>query len=172
MFLNYIKNIWLKKILKNKLHNSKCNSVVTATKSVGLLLDDSTNLNKNLLIDLLVRHGIDKHQIKIIVYKDKINKNEVYSDPTFGFDHLDSNGLFRPQVVNDFIQTPFDLLISYYDIEKMALVLLTNESKARFKAGFSTINTNLNHLIISSKLTDYEVFTNELFKYLKILKRI
>jgi L-rhamnose mutarotase len=64
------------------------------------------------------------------------------------------------------------LLINYYDTEKAALLLVSNQSKASFKVGFSSIDKKLNHFMIDTNAENYKVFIEELFKYLKILNKI
>ena len=76
------------------------------------------------------------------------------------------------QVIHDFIKTKFDLLISYYVIEKPILLVITNQSKAQFKVGFSTIDKRFNNLLIAATMDKYSIFVQELFKYLKILNKI
>jgi len=66
----------------------------------------------------------------------------------------------------------FDLLISYYDVEKAILLTITHNSKAQFKVGFSSVDKRLNHLMINTNAENYKVFTHELFRYLKILNKI
>ena len=64
------------------------------------------------------------------------------------------------------------MLISYYDVEKPPLVLVTLQSKAKFKVGFSTIDKRLNAFMITTVAEKHGEFVAELFKYLKILKKI
>jgi hypothetical protein len=73
--------------------------------------------------------------------------------------------------VNDFINKEFDLLISYYNIEKTILLKVTHSSRALFKVGFSSIDKRLNHFMIQTDGSDFKLFISELFKYLKILKK-
>ena len=74
--------------------------------------------------------------------------------------------------VKDFIKEPFDLLINYYDTEKVALLLVSHQSKAGFKVGFTSIDKRLNHFMINTNAENFKVFMDELFKYLKILNKI
>ena len=76
------------------------------------------------------------------------------------------------QEVNDFINQKFNLLISYYDVEKAILLKVTHDSKAQFKVGFSSIDKKLNHLMINTNAENHTVFVHELFRYLKILSKI
>jgi hypothetical protein len=49
---------------------------------------------------------------------------------------------------------------------------ITRNSKAQFKVGFSSIDKRLNHLMIKTQIINHSVFVTELFKYLKLLKKI
>ncbi len=172
MFLNYIKEFSLKRLLKNSYQTLKINQSVTPIKSVGLLIDESYFDKKEDLINELVANGIRKDRINVIIFKDKLNANEVFSYPTFNNKHISWNGKFTENVVLNFVQEKFDLLVNYYDIEKSSLLLITNKSQASFKVGFSSIDKRCNNLMIATNAENYKVFVFELFKYLKILKKI
>jgi hypothetical protein len=172
MFLNYIKNLLVKKTLKKRLHNVKTEGQKNPVKAVGLLVDESYFLKTNDLIKEIVSNGIPESNIKVIVYRDLLKKNEVYPYPTFGLKDFNFKGEVELQSINEFISEEFDLLINYYDVEKPVLLLLTNNSKAKFKVGFSSIDKRLNHLMITSSTENYKVFIHELFRYLKILNKI
>ena len=172
MFLNYIKDFFLKKILKNRLQNVKSSSSNFSIQTVGLLIDESYFFEKEALLKELVANGISQNNIKIIVYRDKLKKNEIYSQPTFGASDLNWTAEIKNPVVVDFINEKFDLFINYYDTEKAILLTITNHSKACFKVGFSTIDKRLNHLMINTNAENFKVFIHELFRYLKILNKI
>ena len=172
MFIKFIKEISLKKILKNTLHNVKPSILSTSIKTVGLLIDESYFLEKEELVRELVNNGINHGDIRLLVYKNKIKKNEVFQVPTFSGKDMNWKGSFSAGFVNEFINTDFDLLISYYDIEKTPLLLVTHNSKALFKVGFSTVDKRLNHLMINTNAENHKVFVHELFRYLKILNKI
>jgi hypothetical protein len=172
MFIKYIKEISLKKILKSSLQNVKSSSLTTPIKNIGVLIDESYFSDKELLIQELIASGIKENKIKTIVFRDKIKKNETFSQPTFSNKDMSWKGDIKSDFVNDFINEPFDMLISYYDTEKAPLLLITNQSKALFKVGFSTVDKRLNHLMINTNAENHKVFVHELFRYLKILNKI
>nr|WP_305069735.1 hypothetical protein [Flavobacterium covae] len=120
----------------------------------------------------MINKGFKRDNIKVLVYRDPLEKKVNLTLPTFSFKDINWNGQFSAPFVNEFIYTPFDLLISYYDVEKAPLLLVTHNSKALFKVGFSTIDKRLNHLIINTNAQNFKIFLEELVKYLKILKRI
>lgn len=172
MFLNYIKRVLIKKTLKNSIRNVTSDSQNNPVKTIGLLVDESYFLNTNDLVKEIISNGIAGSNIKVIVYREVLKKNEVYSYPAFSLKDFNFKGEIKLQSINEFISDDFDLLINYYDVEKPVLLLLTNNSKAKFKVGFSSIDKRLNHLMITSNVENYKVFIHELFRYLKILNKI
>ncbi len=172
MFLSFIKDYFLKKILKNNLQNVKnCNST-NLIQTIGLLIDESYFFEKDKLIQELIDNGILKNNIKVAVYRDKIKKTDVDFGSAFSSKSINWNGTITDSILNEFIAEKFDLLINYYDIEKAMLLKVTNSSNAQFKVGFSAIDKRLNHLMINTTAENYLVFAEELFRYLKILNKI
>ena len=170
MFLNYIKKFFVKKSLKNNLRNVKTEVFTRNVQTIGLLVDESNFHHSKDLINELVLHGITPENIKIVAYRDKFKKKKSYSRPTFGKKHINWRAEITEYFLIDFINTEFDLLISYYNIEKTILMLVTSKSKAKFKLGFSSVDKNLNRWMIDTSMDDYKLFIFELFKYLKNIK--
>lgn len=172
MFLNHLKNFFTKKIVKDTILNVKHIESNDYIKTVGIVFDESYFYEKEALVQELVKNGIVENNIKILVFKDKIKKNEVFDYPTFSHKDLSWTATFDKSEVKDFIAQRFDLLINYYDTEKSALLMVSNQSKASFKVGFSSIDKKLNHFMINTNAENYQIFIEELFKYLKILNKI
>ena len=172
MFLNYFKDFSTKKIVKNNLSNVKHLASDNVIKTVGIIFDESYFYEREDLVKELILKGIDEKDIKILVFKDKIKKNEVFDYPVFSHNDLSWHGTVDKKEVKDFIKEPFDLLIDYYDTEKVALLLVSHLSKASFKVGFASVDKRLHHFMINTNAENYTVFMEELFKYLKILNKI
>lgn len=172
MFLNYIKDFFVKKTLKKSFQNLKNIESVNVVKTIGLLVDATRFAETELLITALIANGIASENITTIVYRDKFKKTAEKISPVFNSGDLKWNGVISSPEVNDFINEKFDLLISYYDIEKAILLKITHNSKAQFKVGFSSIDKRLNHFMIKTDVDNYTLFVSELFKYLKILNKI
>jgi hypothetical protein len=172
MFLNYIKDFSVKKLLKNSLQNVNSVITVNSIKTVGLLVDESYFSEINPLIHELRLSGILEKDIELLVYRDRLKKNKSLSQATFSSKDLKWNSTINNVDVNDFVSKEFDLLISYYDIEKAILLLVTLHSKAQFKVGFSCVDKRLNDLMINTTIKNYKVFIHEIFRYLKILNKI
>ena len=135
-------------------------------------LIESYFFEKEDLIKEFVANGISENNIKIIVYRDKLKKNEVFTQPTFSIKNINWNACISNPEINEFIDQKFDMLVSYYDVEKAFLIKVTQSSKAKFKVGFSSVDKRLNHLMINTNAENHTVFSHELFRYLKILKKI
>lgn len=172
MFLNYLKEFLVKKILKNSLLNVKIGSFSGAIKTLGLIVDESYFNHTQLLVNELVTSGIAEQNIELLLYKSKLNVNFVSSVTKLESGHLNWKAQIKNEAVNAFLAKDFDLLVSYYDVDKAVLLVATHESKAKFKVGFSTIDKRLNNLMINVNPENYKVFVQELFRYLKILNKI
>ncbi|WP_396157272.1 DUF6913 domain-containing protein [Flavobacterium sp.] len=172
MFLNHFKDFATKKIVKNSLSNVKHTATDAIIKKVGIIFDESYFYEREAMVEALIENGIAQDDIKILVFKDKIKKNEVFDYPVFSNKDLSWTGTIDKKVVKEFVNEPFDLLINYYDTEKVSLLLVSHLSKASFKVGFASIDKRLNHFMISTNAENYKIFMDELFKYLKILNKI
>lgn len=170
MFLNYIKEFFIKKSLKNNLRSVKKEVFTSAIQTIGLLVDETKFKHSKELIKELVLNGINPDNIKIVAYRDKFKEKKTYSRPTFGRKHINWKGEIETDFLTEFIETEFDLLISYYDIEKTILMLIKAKSKAKFKVGFTSVDKELNRWMIDTTLENYKLFVFELFRYLKNIK--
>jgi len=172
MFLNKIKDFWTKKIVKKKLSNVRLINSGSSIRKVGIVFDESYFYEREELLKELIQQGIKEENIQILVFKDKIKKNETFDYPVFSYKNISWTASIDAQQFKDFVTSEVDLLISYYDIEKAPLLLTTYLSKASFKVGFASIDKRLNHFMIDTNAENYKVFMEELFKYLKILNKL
>ena len=137
MFLNYFKNLFLKYTLRNKWQEVSTLASTSAIRSVGLVIDETSFFEKENLIKELISNGFSANSISILVYRDTMDRKETYLHYTFNSSILDWNASISDAVVTNFIQTEFDLLVSYYDIEKVILLLII------FKAPLYTIGKSV-----------------------------
>lgn len=172
MFLKFIKDFGLKKIIKKSLAGYKPASSADPVVTVGILVDEGYFFDKELLIAELVREGIPGSNIETLSFKERIKPKEIVDCCHYTRKDISVTGTFEKEDVAAFVNKPFDMLISYYDVEKAPLMLATLKSKAKFKVGFSSIDNRLNGFMISSQAEKYTEFVSELFKYLRILNKI
>ncbi len=74
--------------------------------------------------------------------------------------------------LQSFIDTDFDVLISFYKQDVLELNLITALSKAEFKVGLSGLDERLHDLIIDVNPKQFKVFKKELKKYLLVLNKL
>jgi len=172
MFLKFIKDFALKKIIKKSLPGHKPVAVPDSLGSVGILIDESYFFDKEALINELEANGIKRATIETLSFKEKVKSKEIVDCCHFTRKDISAGGVFLKEDVSAFINKPFDMLISYYDVEKAPLLLATLKSKAKFKVGFSSIDNRYNNFMIGSQAEKHSEFVSELIKYLKILNII
>ncbi len=172
MFLDFIKDFFIKRTLKKSLSNVNNNFSSEKVQLIGILIDESDFDKTEALLQKINENTIVKNNISLLIYKDKIKKEEVIKYPFLSWKDVSWIGSIEKPEVKQFMAQKFDMLISYYDVEKAPLMMITLKSNARFKVGFSTIDKRLNHFMIDTNVEKQEVFTNELIRYLKILNKI
>lgn len=170
MFLNYIRKFFVKRYLKNNLKSSKSIVFTKDLKSVGLLIDESKFDESENLVSEIIAQGIDEQCIKVVAFRNTLDKKESYSFSVFEKNSINWNGKIKDAALLEFSSKEFDLLISYYDTNNEILEMVTSLSKAKFKVGFEASERKLNQLVIKTNLQNYKLFIFELFKYLKSIK--
>jgi hypothetical protein len=172
MIYKIVKDFFLKRTVNNKLKNYQLQVSSNKIVKVGILIDANYFTNQEVLIDELVDYGILRENIEVLSFINKSKKTILEKFDYFFRKDISLGGLFKSDRVINFTNQSFDMLISYYDIQKPTLLLVTRSSKAKFKVGFQTIDKRVNHIVINSVAENYSEFISELFKYLKILKKI
>lgn len=172
MFSYKIKDFIIKNNVKKRLSDVKHIASGDSIKTIGIIFDESENSHRENLLNEIRKQGFGLPEVEFIVFKDRIKKTEEFNYPVFSNKDINWNATFTKSEVSQFAERKFDVLISYYDTEKAALLLLTHLSRAHFKVGFSDVDHRLNHFMIKSDSDKPSVFTEELFKYLRILKKI
>lgn len=171
MFLDFLKKFILKRKLKKALRIVTDHFSVDKIRTVGMIIDETYFNDKERLIESLKANGIEEKLITLLLYHDKDKKRDL-NFTSFSLKSVSWSGAISEKEIIDFKANDFDMLISYYDVEKAPLLLVTQRSKAKFKVGFSTIDKRANHFMIQTTAENSSVFIEELFRYLKILNKI
>jgi|SRR5690554_5797665 len=171
MFLGFLKRKTLKKIVNKdlpKVNTSSKNKV----KTVGLLIDGTRFVHIDKLVEELVGFGLEKKNIKVLVYLDKKSKDTTWSYFRLKDISLTKKTTHMGREVKAFENEPFDLLVNYYHQKQIALTYLGIQLKADFKVGFASEEKQINDLVIDLPLLDYQLFAKELYKYLKLFNKL
>lgn len=157
----------------NKLLNARRVAVTSAKmKSVGVILNMNEFSDFDEFRSLLKSLGIHEAKTKIIGFIDDPKDSNNLWDTFFSPKDFGWKGKINSVDLQTFIDTEFDVLISFYNEQQLELNLITAVSKANFKVGLTNQDQRLYDLIIDVRVSQFSVFKKELTKYLTVLKKI
>jgi hypothetical protein len=162
MFLNYFKDYFLKKKLKNYVSNVADVTSDNKVQTVGILVDETFFFQTLALKEALVNADFLEKNIAILAFKADMKNNQVSNYPVFSWEHINWSFQIQEASVLDFIQNPFDVLVSYYDTNNSFLQWITYQSKASFKVG----------LLINTVTQNYKQFVQEFVRILHLFNKI
>jgi len=139
MFLDFIKDFFIKRKLKKSLSNVIHPFSSEKIKSIGILVDEISFEKTEALLKKVNDSAIIKDNISLLIYKDKIKKEEVIKYPFLSCKDVSWLGAIDKPEVKQFMNQKFDILISYYDVEKAPLMIITLQSKASLKLVFQQL---------------------------------
>tara|TARA_X000001036_G_C20606520_1_gene777198 strand:- start:423 stop:944 length:522 start_codon:yes stop_codon:yes gene_type:complete len=172
MFIKFFKDRSNKKFIRKALERRSSSVNNKKIQTVGVILNIGEFKDHDKLIDIFKSYGINENKIKFITYlSDKYTRLNHW-DSYFESKDFRWNGLIKNLDLQEFIDTDFDALISYYKRDNLELNYATACSKANFKIGLSNYNQNLNDFIIDINPNFIDIFAKELEKYLTGLKKI
>ncbi len=172
MFFKRFKTLSLQKnitlILKSRTKNFQSAKV----SSVGIIFDYDSYYNYDFFQELTGELGVMKNKIRFVALIDQEKNRPNSWDSFFSLENFDWLGRSKNIEIDEFVDQPFDLLISYYSPNKLELNLVTALSKANFKIGINSKDARLHDLIIEVDPSKTDVFKIELLKYLTQLNRL
>lgn len=172
MILKGFKEKSIKKYFNKLLDDRADLNGAKPIESLGVIVDWDQAGNLEAFETLAKTLHIHNVKFKLIFFSEDKDAQESLTYPCFNEKDFDWKGHVKNTDLQTFLNTPFDGLISYYFKDDLHLKLLTALSKAEFKIGVLQEEPRLNDLIIASDPKAFQVFKNELLKYLSILKRI
>ncbi len=146
---------------------------VSGLKTLAILIDASQSVNMPVLVKIANELGVKSEKLIVMGFKDEkdIDENDLeikyYSDKSFGV-----RGDIKDSSLKSFVEKDYDVLISFYDEDKIELNYISSASRAKLKVGFAEVDHRINDLIIGSATNNVNLFMTELKKYLKILQII
>ena len=160
-----------KKVKQTKINDFKFENV----KSIGIIFDGN-NKGINSLINTISTEFKSKSGV-ISIYElaynvDDAQKPDQIGIPTVFFTDEDLNWYGKPKFkdVENFVDTPFDLLINLASNDSWAIKFCTMLSKAKFKVGKLEDNSDVyDFMINSSKDTSTANLYKLILDYLRII---
>ncbi|WP_299890546.1 hypothetical protein [uncultured Lacinutrix sp.] len=172
MILKGFKEKSNEKYINRTLNNRLVSQDSSKIKKIGVLVNKGELIEYKWFEALAKTLKVKPNDFQLIIFtKEKkiegININKTYNENNIGW-----NGVIKDPDLKRFLDTDFDIFISYYTEESISLKLLTAASKAKFKVGVLQDDERLNDLIIKTKIKDLDTFKSELMKYLTVLNKI
>ena len=157
----------------NKLLNARQVAVSNMKmNSVGVILNMNEFSDFDTFRNYFKELGILSSKIKVIAFIDDAKNANPLWDTYFNPKDFGWKGKINNVDLQSFIDTKFDVLISYYTQESLELKLITAASKANFKVGLIHDDKRVFDLMIDLKTKDIQLFKIELKKYLTVLNKI
>lgn len=172
MILKGFKEKSNKKYLNKLLSERHLNVSDNTIENLGVILNIDELNDFELFRNLSETLKVHPNKLKIISFsemkKEDLNSWDLCFNPKdFGW-----RGNIKNVELQSFLDTNFDLLVSYYEKEILELKIITARSKAKFKVGILQTDERLNDLIIKTSLKQFGLFKEEILKYLSILNKI
>lgn len=157
----------LKKLKKNSTN------VPERIKTIGVLADSrlfgSYDISRNLSQKLNLPHK----KFEIIIFENLKDDFVTQHYNTFSEKDFGMYGKIKTKSVKGFVDTDYDLLINYCNLDSVFANIVAVQSKAKFKVGFANEKLeDLYDFMIVTEGNKIDVFNDELAKYLQILELI
>lgn len=141
-------------------------------KSIGVLFNADEVGDFEMFKTLSDYLNVRPNKLKIIAFTENKKENLFSWNVCFNPKDIGWHGKINNTELETFLNTDFDLLISFYTSDVLELKLLTALSKAKYKAGIFQNDKRLNDLIISTNIKQFSAFKSELKKYLKVFNKL
>ncbi|WP_298425594.1 hypothetical protein [uncultured Kordia sp.] len=169
MFLKALQYKSSEKVLTKKIAKTIAKEVNTKPiTSIGILI----NADENQHVQEVINSINIKAKIKVLCYHKKFVKTRAVDYPVFYEKDFGWKGKPKTEILENFLKTPLDLLISYYNTDTLPLQLVSGLHAANLKVGIAGTDQAIQDMIIQTKATETNIFTKELHKYLHILNKL
>ncbi len=139
---------------------------------LGVIVDLDQFPRAELFEQFVEEFGLRPNAVKVIGYKKDYDTNSPYATPVFSEKDLGWHGEIDNGYVQEFLSREYDVLINYYSEKNLMMQLMTVKTQARIKVGFATVDKTFNDLILDCSIKDFDLFKNEIRKYLNVLKEL
>ncbi len=167
-----IKKIFFKKHITKNLINRTMFDVNDSLTTIGFLVNEEDNIDFEIFFDMSSTLGVHQKDIKIFSFLDIKTKTPTLIQNRIYSNHFNWRGEINNNNALDFLNTKFDVLVSYYSTKNNYLNLMTSKSNAKFKVGFNGVDDRLFDLIINVDPQNNQDVKSELLKYFKVLNKI
>ena len=138
-------------------------------RKLGLILDAEGEETLKPFFKLKEDLDLRQQDVRVVICGKRAAKNGLFEYPVISLEDFGWSGKIS-EVASDFLNSHYDVLISFTASENKTADFLVSLTRARLKVGRKLMGKNdIFDLTISAELSEPEVFTAELKKYLKIV---
>lgn len=170
--LKIIQKIFFKKIVDNNLKNRDLSNINDQLHSIGFLVDEEIKIDFEKFYEISKELGLHEKDVKIFSFSEVKTKTPTLHQNKINNKHFTWKGEIHNQNANEFLETPFDVLVGYYRSKNDYLDVMVSKSKAKFKMGFKEIDNRLFDLLIDVDPLNINAIKKELVKYFRTLNKI
>ncbi len=169
------------KAFKEKSNQKYVNKLLAARKatvnnkkvvSIGVILNVSEFNDYEAFRAYFKALGLTSPKHKIVAFSSDENAEHNQWDTMYTMKDFGWKGKINNVDLQTFLDTDYDALICYYKKDLLPLNQLALMSKSNFKIGISIDKEQFFDLIIDVKTSQFEIFKEELKKYLTILNKL
>ncbi|MCB0438816.1 MAG: hypothetical protein KDD20_08755 [Mangrovimonas sp.] len=172
MFLKAFKEKSNKKIINSLLNSREVFVDSSKVEHLGVLLNVGESNDFEAFRKLADEMNILPNKLKIVAFSNNDKSESNFWDTCFTPKDFGWSGTTSNRELKTFLETSFDVLISYYAEDLLELKMITAQSQAKFKVGIFQKDDRLNDLIIKTPVNQFGLFKKELIKYLTIFKKL
>ncbi len=174
MILNLCKAKSITKFLERKFIDLKHQEVSKNEKvtTVGIIFDSELSIDISNFYVLTDAMKVLQNDVFLLGYVEKIKKDSVYTFPIFSKKAIGWKAKIKDQQVLNFCKNEYDVLLNFFNEDKLPLLVASALTKTNFRVGFETADDRINDLIIKTPIENFSGFKTEVIKYLTILKKI
>ncbi|MCX2680044.1 hypothetical protein OOZ15_08855 [Galbibacter sp. EGI 63066] len=173
MFFKALKEKSIEKTIKKELSKeSSFPSSGGVLRSLAIVINYDDLVDYKPLLNIAKAINISNENVFITGYVEKLYKNVNYMIPVFSKKSFGTRGAVKSEDLNNFLNREYDIVINYYTDSNIYLNLVSALIKSPMKVGISEENEAVNNLVLKVNEGDFSRFSDELVKYLSILKKI
>jgi hypothetical protein len=172
MRLEKLKEQCLYKIFQRKLHKTHDSRTPVFDKINSVAILTTADLSSELDIVNEIKSTFKSvKDIHIYAFR-KFNESDLITSEHFTEKDFNWIGKVKDPSLKSFLETPFDVLIGYFNEKNLYIELAALESNATFKIGFAKVNAKLYDLVVNEDPKNMDSFIEVIKKYLELLHKI
>ena len=170
MLSKYFLSLKTSSSLKSKSVIRSANGFADAL-SIGILFTYSDNHNFGLVKEMIEKLEIEGKKVDSISFIEKMEEADIHKFPFFNIDDKDFWGNWNKPMVTNFMEIPFDYLLSLDLNTNIATQNILASSKAKCRVGrYEEGISDYFEMMIDHKENDYEKYLDQVYHYIKKLR--